>query len=515
MTLKNVRASLKELLGAPYCQAVVQANAALGLLSEKEADRLASEPVAFYPEEQRSRNLALLSRVGEQICPPYQNNNTGAGTDAFMKAAHSHCAPLTGAGCFRVGEDGRLYFLGKSEHYHASLGHSFGGYRLIDQARALHILNATHNNTRGYVTRLMEREVVAAANGISGRDPKLDAVLASKEPHVLNRVINLETGSVAAEAGMKLMLARFYRLDGSYPAPKYAGRIPVFLVMADDHGGLEGNYHGTSVLTQTLRGLWPEYTEKLRGAGLYEVVSVLPNDIGDFRAKLERYCEPPYQAAGFIHEIVMMNYGGVRLTEEYLQAAYRLCHAYDVPTMCDEIQSCMWYPGHLLFRLYGLDPDVVILGKGFPGGEYPASRMLTTAPMDTLNQFGALVTNGQEELASLSYLITMKFARENAEAIASVGARFENGLRAAAEKHRGYVAKAEGRGHLGALHFSTVEAAAQFAAAMNAACIDCSAQLYKTHCPPAVLFKPPLLAEEQHIDFMLDRIDRTLTALGG
>ena len=141
--------------------------------------------------------------------------------------------------------------------------------------------------------------------------------------------------------------------------------------------------------------------------------------------------------------------------------------------------------------------------------------MLTTAPMDTLNQFGALVTNGQEELASLSYLITMKFARENAEAIASVGARFENGLRAAAEKHRGYVAKAEGRGHLGALHFSTVEAAAQFAAAMNAACIDCSAQLYKTHCPPAVLFKPPLLAEEQHIDFMLDRIDRTLTALGG
>ena len=515
MALKNVRASLKDLLGAPYCRALVQANAAVGLLTEKEAARLAEEPVSFYPEEQRSRNLTLLSRVGDQVCPAFENRNAGAGTDAFMKAAHPHCAPLTGAGCFRVGEDGRLYFLGKSEHYHASLGHAFGGYRLIDQARALHILNATHNNTRGYITRLMERAVVAAANGISEQDPGLESILASKEPHVLNRVINLETGSVAAEAGVKLMLARFFKLDGSYPEPKYSGRIPVFLVMADDHGGPEGNYHGTSVLTQTMRGLWPEYTEKLAQAGLYRVLPVLPNDPEDFRSKLEEACRPPYQAAGFIHEIVMMNYGGVRLTESFLQEAYRLCQARDVPTMCDEIQSCMWYPGHLLFRMYGLNPDIVILGKGFPGGEYPASRMLTTAPMDILNQFGALVTNGQEELASLAYLITMKFADENAENIRAVGQRFEIGLLKAAEKHKGYVAKAEGRGHLGALHFHSVEAAAQFAAAMNDACIDTSAQLYKAHCPPAVLFKPPLLSEEEHIDFLLETIDRTLTRLGG
>lgn len=60
----------------------------------------------------------------------------------------------------RVGEDGKLYLIGKSEHYHASLGHRFNGYRLIDNARKLGIVNATHNNTRGYITRLMEREVI-------------------------------------------------------------------------------------------------------------------------------------------------------------------------------------------------------------------------------------------------------------------------------------------------------------------------------------------------------------------
>ena len=51
------------------------------------------------------------------------------------------------------------------------------------------------------------------------------------------------------------------------------------------------------------------------------------------------------------------------------------------------------------------------VGKGFPGGEYPASRILFNDRMDDhLPQFGALVTNGQEELASLAYLITMRWA---------------------------------------------------------------------------------------------------------
>ena len=49
----------------------------------------------------------------------------------------------------------------------------------------------------------------------------------------------------------------------------------------------------------------------------------------------------------------------------------------------------MWYDGAFLFRLYGLTPDFSIIGKGFPGGEYPASKIITNKDMDTLNQFGA------------------------------------------------------------------------------------------------------------------------------
>jgi len=90
----------------------------------------------------------------------------------------------------------------KSEHYHTPLGHNFPGYRLIDNARALGITNATHNNTRGYITRLLEQELVRTINGLRPEETDaLDAALASQEPHVLNRVINLETGSLGLRSG--------------------------------------------------------------------------------------------------------------------------------------------------------------------------------------------------------------------------------------------------------------------------------------------------------------------------
>ena len=64
-----------------------------------------------------------------------------------------------------------------------------------------------------YITRLTEQKIIADANGLCACDPKLQEVLASQEPKVLNRLISLETGSLAVEAAIKMMLARFYRLD--------------------------------------------------------------------------------------------------------------------------------------------------------------------------------------------------------------------------------------------------------------------------------------------------------------
>jgi len=215
--------SLSDILGKDYTTAVARANEALGVMSYNDTMAVADEKIDFYPQAKQIRNDEMLAKVGTQIMPAYDSNEHGAGTNAFMKATNTKMSPVTGFCNYRVGEDGKLYLLGKSEHYHTPLGHRFDGYKLIDNARKIGILNATHNNTRGYITRLMEKRIVQMANGIEWDDEAAtQKVLASEDAHVLNRVINLETGSIACEAGFKMMLARFYKLDNTFADPKYA-----------------------------------------------------------------------------------------------------------------------------------------------------------------------------------------------------------------------------------------------------------------------------------------------------
>jgi acetylornithine/succinyldiaminopimelate/putrescine aminotransferase len=344
-------------------------------------------------------------------------------------------------------------------------------------------------------------------------DTALEKILASRESHVLNRVINLQTGSLSCEAAFKMMLARFYKQDCAPATPKHQGKIPVFLVMQDNDGGPQANYHGTTLFAQTLRGLWPEFAQKYESAEGYKVVPVRINDIADFRAKIEKYNTGKYKTAGFAHEIVLMNYGAVLLEKDFLRQAYELCRAHDTPVMVDEIQSCMWYKGICLFKQYGLTPDFVILGKGLSGGEYSASKVVTTAEMDSLTQFGALVTNGQEELASLACLITIAFVEANGDAIETMGKKIEARLGELVPKFPTLLDKIEGKAHLTAINFKKVEQAVAFVKALNTAGIDISAQTYKANCPPAALLKFPLITTDAALDFFITKASETLAAL--
>ena len=514
VTFKNIRKSLVDFFGKDYLDAVCAAQAYASGRDRRELFRIADEQIDFCPESFQNRADELIRLVGQQACPALASSAAGAATEAFRRASSTDRAPLSGYGPVRIGEDGRVYMIAKSEHYHASLGHGFPGYRLIENAKRLGILNITHNNSRGHMTRVLEQQLVAAANGIAGDDTvSLDKVIADRQQRVLNRVINLETGSLAVEAALKMMLSRFYKLEASHPDPAYAGRIPVFLVMADNQGGKAANYHGTTVLTQAMRGLWPGMYRLLEEQKIFQVKSVAINDPAHFEKRIDEYERPPYKIAGFFHEIVLMNYGGIRLTETYLKRVYSLCHRHDIPVCADEIQSCIWSPQYFLFREYGLDPDFVSVGKGFPGGQYPASKVLTTPAMDNLDQFGALVTNGQEELASLAYLITMEFVRSNGAAIQHVGTYYQRSLQQMAEQHGGWIDRIEGHRHLSSIFFREAEAAVRFVKGMNEACIDVSAQTYKADCPPAVLTKLPLIMGTAGVDRFIETANRVLRVL--
>ena len=511
--MKNISVSLADIAGEEYISSVCRASAFCGLGRFEELQTIAHEKVDFFPEEFQKKIDDLLPLCGQNVISPLANSSGGAATAAFAAAFHREHAPLSGIGPFRLGEDGILSLIGKSEHYQASLGHNFPGGKLLINAQRIGILNATHNNTRGHLTRLLEKELVRIANGIApGDEEALAKVLSSTAPHVLNRVINLETGSLACEAAVKMMLARFYKLQPHLPEPPYAGKTPVFLVMQDFKGGKEANYHGTTVLTQMMRGMWQEPYNVMEKENILRVVPVRINDLDDFKKAVADFDTGSFKIAGFIHELVLMNYGAVALTEEYIRETDAICHKHDIPVFVDEIQSCMWSDKLLMFKEYNSTPDFVSIGKGFPAGFYPASKMLTTAAMDNLNLFGALVTNGQEELASLANLITIRFIEHNREHLSAISAQWQQGLARLAQKHAQKIERVAGRGLLTALVFSDTEQAVLFGKKLGSLYrIDAGVQTYKADCPPAVLNKLPLISSPQVVDFVLNAMDQILT----
>ncbi len=511
---RTVRLSLSDLLGRSATRAVVQARARLAGERPADLQRLADRKVDLFPAAMHRALTGLLGQVGSRLTRPLTDPVAGATSRLFQAATRTEAAPLSGWGYFRVGEDGRLHFLTKSEHYHVLLGHGFPGYRLLEHARRLGIPNATHNNTRGRVTRLLEEELVRVANGVvRGDRTGLDRALRSRARGALNRVLNLETGSLAVEAGLKLMLARFYRSQADSPRPKYEGRTPVLVVIGDESGGLGANYHGTTVLAQVLRGMWPGLREGMARAGLLEVVPVRPEDFDGLDAVFERYDRGRRKIAGLCYELVLMNYGGRVLSRRFVRRIEALCRRHDVPTLADEIQSCGWSPRTFLFHEYGVRPTMVAVGKGLPGGEFSASRILFDATLDCLPQFGALVTNGQEEVASLAYLITIRWAEANAAVTAAVGEAYERKLRELAGRFARLVRGVEGLRHMASPSFHDLDTARAFARALNDAGLDISVQSYKTDCPPVALTKLPLIAGHEAAEMVVNRMERALRVL--
>jgi len=134
--------------------------------------------------------------------------------------------------------------------------------------------------------------------------------------------------------------------------------------------------------------------------------------------------------------------------------------------------------------------------------------------VDYLSQFGALVTNGQEELASLAYLITMEFIAENGAEIARVGKRYHEAMIALAAKHSKLIAEAEGDAHMSALNFITVPEAVDFCKRMQLTYgVDISAQTYKPNCPPVALTKLPIITSESMALALVNKMDWCLTSM--
>ena len=348
---------------------------------------------------------------------------------------------LAGRGLFYVSEKRRLTLDCTAGHYQMTWGYHHPAFvAALHEAESHGIVWDNHSNIPQWPVKRLAQRLVQIVNPdcreLAGGDSS--RVMASNER--LNTVlVGVCTGSVACETGLKLMLVHHQRV-------KPTSGVPVIVT-------LNGNYHGTGIAMQHLRGMWPGMV-----AGL-ETVSVEPNDC----EALERlFAEQGESIAGLWAEPVMMNREAILVGREYLQLARRLCDGVGALLAIDEIQTGFWYPEVLMFRQYDITPDIVVVGKGLTAGFHPLSGVIYRRELDALAQYDSISTNGGASLAAYMALVNLAMiesSRAHLEAVHSeLGAR----LAGLAAEFPETLAGVHGRGLLAGLKFRSRETALAF-----------------------------------------------------
>jgi acetylornithine/succinyldiaminopimelate/putrescine aminotransferase len=116
--------------------------------------------------------------------------------------------------------------------------------------------------------------------------------------------------------------------------------------------------------------------------------------------------------AAVIMETIPATYGFPLPNPGYLQAVKALCEKYDALYIADEVQTGFMRTGELWgIAKAGINPDILVTGKGISGGMYPIAAVLATdKAAGWLNEdgFGHISTFGGAELGCIAALKTLE-----------------------------------------------------------------------------------------------------------
>lgn len=385
---------------------------------------------------------------------------------------------LTGRGMFYITQQGRLMLDCTAGHYQMTWGYNHPDLvAVVREGMELGVVWDSHLNLPGLPVKLLSEKLISLCEGTG-----LDRVL-----------LGVCTGSVACAAALKIMLERYRR-----HADHARAGAPVII-------SLRGNYHGTDIGAQTLRGMWPGLL-----AGM-EAVQVEPNDTHELTSVFERFGK---RVAGFWAEPILMNREAIAVESSYLKRARELCTQSDALLAIDEIQTGFWSPEVLSFTRLDFAPDLVVVGKGMTAGFHPLSALIFREDLDILEQYDAISTNGNASLAALVALGNLRLIERHAQGIAAVSQRHWRGLGELARDFPALIDTINGAGLLTGIRFKQRECALAF----NKAALDRGLWMrvhayHEDH--RTVLTKYALTVEDSTVEFVLGIMRELLADMAG
>lgn len=439
----------------------------------------------------------LRSMIGQtlEFIPDFEQADKNAFVEGYQKPIQDDI--LTGYRLFKITEKKMLQIDWTGGHYQLPLGYHFSELDdLLPEARKLGIIDDTHNNTPGMAVKLLADELIKCANKFDGEvdDDKLKSIL--NDDDRLNRVISVDTGTVAVGAGLKSILYKSYK--------EYGDETPVFVMQ-------QGNYHGTDFLEQRLRGMW----EWLFSNIIVEFVE--PNDIDDLCRVFQKYeskrlSRKKGKIAAVLMEPVLMNNRAIYIKPEYMEKAKELCAENDATLFLDEIQTGMWSSDVLMANEYGGVADVISVGKGLTSGFSPLAYMICKKSLDNQTQYSSISTNGNADMAALAGLIVLKSVKNNADHIEAIGDYYFEQLQELKNSYPNKVSEITGYRHLAGISIVNGELADKFHKACLAQGIFVRLQAYKEGAS-TIITKPAIIANADDVGFVINGMSEALKKL--
>ena len=197
--------------------------------------------------------------------------------------------------------------------------------------------------------------------------------LAACTPGELHYTVYAASGSEAVDVAIK-------------SARRFTGRRKIVAIASGYHGrtGLSGAAGDDT----TARYFASDYPD--------EFLKVPFNDLDAMRAALQAS-----DVAAVILETIPATYGFPVPSDDYLPGVARLCREFGALYIADEVQTGLGRTGYLWgVEAWGVEPDILITGKGLSGGLYPIAAAVLRKDVGswlTDNGWGHVTTFGGAE----------------------------------------------------------------------------------------------------------------------